>query len=915
MGEKEICAALNLDIVQQRSFIRFFNNLPEKAASTIRFFNRSDYYTLHGEDATLAANFTSKITKYMGDSPTLSYVCLNKNQMETLVRELLLIRQYRVEVYVKSPGKNNDWKLEYKGSPGNLTQFEQILFENANVESSNSVMAIKLAKSNTVAVGSINTTDLKFEVCEFTDNECFTDLEALVAQIGPKECIIPEGDTRELKTLTNVLERNGVLVARLKRSDFNVDDIARDLNKLLFFQQGQQRNAQALTECNLTNAMGCLQALIKFLDLTGNETNFNQFRLGKIEMERYVRLDNAALYALNAFPLTNTNDATFSSNIPKSHSLFGILNNCVTPQGGRLLEQWIKQPLKDLALINERLAVVESLVKDTETRMLLTKDNLTKIPDLMVLSKKLSGKKVKLQDCYRLYQAVNAIPSIINNLKKLDNKCVTSLFVDPLRELAADMENYQSMIEELVDLDLVDRGEFLIKSSFNSEMDELFQSKLKVEEKMNKQLSRAAKDLGLDEGKSIKLECNPQHGYFFRITKKEEQVLRQAKHYKILDTVAGGVRFTNDSLSMLNDDYSAISDKYEEAQKSVVSGMVDVATGYADSVRSLNMVLATLDVLSSFATVAISARIPYVRPVMKPSSEGIINLKKVRHPCLESQEHVSYIPNDAFFDKKNKFFFVITGPNMGGKSTYIRSIGIAVLMAHIGSFVPCDSAEVSLVDGILARVGADDCQLKGLSTFMLEMMETSTIVKTAKENSLVIIDELGRGTSTYDGCGIAWAIAEYLATETKCFSLFATHFYKVTNLGDMYPSVGNLHVTAVTTDNSITPLYQVRQGESDRSYGIYCAKIAGFPDDVLEWASSNLKELEHDRGMKYIKDYEVTLKKKTIEEGDKIIKENLLKLKKLVAESPSGLEKALEEIKNDMKNTSNNFIRGLIEVD
>ncbi|XP_030761856.1 DNA mismatch repair protein Msh2 isoform X2 [Sitophilus oryzae] len=885
-----------------------------KPTSTVRFFNRSDYYTLHGDDATLAANFTSTIIKYMGEAPTLSYVCLNKNKMEALVRDLLLVRQYRVEVYTKTPGKNNSWSLEFKGSPGNLAQFEEILFENANIESSNHVMAVKLCKNNTIAVSSVNTTDLTIEVCEFTDNECYTDLEALIAQIGPKECIIPDGETSETKVLKTVLERNGVLMAKVKKTDFVGEDFVQDLNKLLFFQQGQQRNAQALSECALTNAMGCLQALVKFLDLTGSESNFNQYRLGKLDVQRYVRLDNAALYALNAFPGTNEITNVVRSSIPKSHSLFGILNCCVTPQGGRLLEQWIKQPLKDITLIEERLDIVDCLVQNSEVRTVLTKDNLTKIPDLMMLSKKLAGKKVKLQDCYKLYQAVNAVPTFINNLRKLDNKCVKSNFIDPLCELAADMENFQSMIEELVDLDLVDRGEFLIKSSFNSEMSELHRSKLKIEEKMQKLLSKAADDLELDV-KSIKLWLLPQKGYSFRITKKDEAALRQNKEYTVLDALTGSIRFTSDALSSLNEDYIEISEKYEEAQKSVVSGMIEVSIGYADSVRSLNMILAMLDVLCSFATVSVTARVPYRRPVLKPASEGVLKLSKVRHPCLENQEHVSYIPNDAEFDKNDKFFFVITGPNMGGKSTYIRSIGVAVLMAHIGCFVPCDFAEISLVDGILARVGADDCQLKGLSTFMLEMVETSTILKTATSNSLVIIDELGRGTSTYDGCGIAWAIAECLATEIKCFSLFATHFYKITNLSDMYPSVGNLHVSAITTDNTITPLYQVKEGESDRSYGIYCAKLAGFPDDVLKWSTENLQDLEHDRGMKYINDYEVTMKKKTIEEGDQIIRETLLKLKTFEDKSSSEVESLLEDIKKNLENSTNGFVKGLVEAE
>lgn len=252
---------------------------------------------------------------------------------------------------------------------------------------------------------------------------------------------------------------------------------------------------------------------------------------------------------------------------------------------------------------------------------------------------------------------------------------------------------------------------------------------------------------------------------------------------------------------------------------------------------------------------------------------------------------------------------------MCGKSTYIRSVGLCVLMAHIGCWVPCDSAEISLVDGILARVGADDCQLKGLSTFMLEMIETSTILKTATKNSLVIIDELGRGTSTYDGCGIAWAIAEHLATEVKCFSLFATHFHKITKMADTWPMVGNLHVSAVTSHNAITPLYQVKEGECDKSYGIHCAKIAEFPSDVLEWASHNLRELEHHEGMKYIKDRDVASKKKIIEEGDKIVNESLKKLKDAIAGgmSEEDLTQLVNKLKKDSEAADNLFIKGLME--
>ncbi|XP_060526201.1 DNA mismatch repair protein Msh2 [Cylas formicarius] len=916
MSESEPKSALNLDIEQQKSFVRFFRSLPSKPASTVRLFNRSDYYTVHDDDAVLATEFAPKIIKYMGEEPKLSYLCLSRHQMETFIRELLLVRQYRIEVYNKSPGKNNDWQIEYKGSPGNLSQFEDILFENSNVDFSNSVMAVKLCKGNTIAVANTNLTDLEFKVAEIADNECFTELQALVAQIGPKECIIPGGDSPELNALKDILERSGILVAKIKRSDFSSKDVIQDLNRLLFFHNNQPRAAETCPETTLDEAMGCLQATIKFLNLTGSETNFNQYKIGKLDVNRYTRMDYAALFALNILPKSGTpKEGVFIRSVaPKTHSVAGILNNCVTAQGKRLLDQWIKQPLKDLNLINERLEIVDCFVKDSETRAVITKEALPKIPDLMILARKLAGKKARLQDCFKLYQAIDSLPALARHLRKTDNAYVKAAFVDVISDVAADMERFQSMIEELLDMDLIGRGEFMIKSSVNREMNELHECKKHVESRMRQALSETADELGLEEGKTVKLESNPQHGHFFRVTKKEEPVLRKNKNYHIIDALTGGVRFNNSRLRKLNDEYVALNERYEEEQKELVRAVLDIAIGYTDSVRSLNLILATLDVLTSFAVAAVSAKIPYVKPELRPPGTGVLKLRRVRHPCLEQQEHVNFIPNDVEFDKDGKIFHIITGPNMCGKSTYIRSVGVCVLMAQIGSFVPCEHAEISLVDAILARVGADDCQLKGLSTFMLEMIETSTILKTATEHSLVIIDELGRGTSTYDGCGIAWAIAEHLATEVKSFSLFATHFHAITKLADRCPDVGNLHVSAVTSEDAITPLYQISEGECDKSYGIHCARVADFPPDVLRWAEQHLKSLEYNEGLKYVNDVEVSVRKAAIEKGEELIRESLTSLASVAEDlDDDALSRRVEEIREELQRGDNLYVRGLLE--
>lgn len=213
------------------------------------------------------------------------------------------MKQYRVEVYVKAVAhKVNDWVVEYKGSPGNLSQFEEILFDNAAINFSNYVLGIKIIKGRQIAVACVSSTELKFQVCHIDDNECFTELEALIAQIGPRECIIPQGESAELESLKTVLERNSLLVAKVKRSEFSSEDIIQDLERLLYFHEDQQRNVAAFPETKLTEALQCLNAVIKFLNLTSDERVFNQFKIHFVETQKYVRLDNAALYSLNILP-------------------------------------------------------------------------------------------------------------------------------------------------------------------------------------------------------------------------------------------------------------------------------------------------------------------------------------------------------------------------------------------------------------------------------------------------------------------------------------------------------------------------------------------------------------------------------------------------------------------------------------
>ncbi|XP_061714438.1 DNA mismatch repair protein Msh2 [Cydia pomonella] len=912
MSSTQPIHALNLDSVQQQAFIKYFNALPDKPPTTVRIFDRNEYYSVHGVDATTCSRevFSSIANiKKMGLEPNkLDYLVLSKGNFEILIKKLLLVRRYRVEIYVAEGSvKNSEWVIKYKGSPGCLSQLEEVLGEGlgSTDDSTPCLMAVNIktdpvTKGRLLGVACVTAGDYELSVTEFTDDDLLTELETITVQMAPSECLVPQAEHEDYKSLKKVMDRACVTVTKLKRSEFSTEGLIQDLNRLLKFKPEQQQDANAFDETRKEVAMSCLAAAIKYVSLMAENTNFGRFRLTTIKSDMFLHLDAAALSALNVLPELGDAPAP-------SRSLLGLLDRCRTQQGKRLLAQWLRQPLRDINLINERLDVVSLLARSSALRLQLHDDHLRRLPDLRALARRLTRKKANLHDCYRIYQAIKRLPALLHCLSEADDATVHSSIAEPISELNEDLGKFQEMIETTVDMEAVDRGEFLVNPTFDEQLQALRAELDKLQSAADRELSRAARDLALDAGKTVKLETTP-NGFCFRVTMKEEQTLRNNKKYTIIDAVKGGVRFKTGKLDDLTEEYVQTRTNYEKEQDKVVAEIVAIASGYSECLFCLSHVLARLDVLVSFAVAAVSAPEPYCRPVITENINEFV-LKDLRHPCLEVQEGVSFIPNDVVFKRESCLMHIVTGANMGGKSTWMRACGAAALLAHAGSLVAAAAATVPRLRALCARAGAADREQRGQSTFMLEMIESATILKTATPDSLVLIDELGRGTSTYEGCGIAWAIAEELATKCKCFCLFATHYHELTRLPSLHPAaIVNSHAEAAVVGQQLLLLHKIAPGPATHSLGLHVAKLADLPDSIIEYAETKQAQLETNL-------FEAAnLEDQESEAGQALILDFLRKCKQLEASNPSNEDLAREigALKKDLLKQDNKYLQALM---
>ncbi|MBQ8297161.1 MAG: DNA mismatch repair protein MutS [Ruminococcus sp.] len=525
-------------------------------------------------------------------------------------------------------------------------------------------------------------------------------------------------------------------------------------------------------------------------------------------------------------------------NKEKKGSLLWVLDSTKTSMGRRLLKNWIEQPLKSPARIIERLDAVETLYRKSVILTDIT-DLLDRVYDLERLMTKVMYKTATPRDLKSLSATALQLPLIKAELEKLGESKLLARYNSEISDLSEIVQLVENAIMDEPPVSVKDGG--VIKDGFNEELDNLRHVMTHGKEIIDGIEQREREATGI---KNLKIGFNRVFGYYLEVTRSYYDLIPEG--YIRKQTLANCERFITEELKNAENTILGAKDKALSLEADIFAEVRDFLATKLESVQKTASAVAAIDVLASFANVAL--RNLYVKPDI--AIDGAVDIKAGRHPVVELMlKDEMFVPNDVYIDTKSSRMSIITGPNMSGKSTYMRQTALIVLMAQIGSFVPADSAKISVVDKIFTRVGASDDLTAGQSTFMVEMSEVSDILKNATPDSLVILDEVGRGTSTFDGVSIARAVAEHICTSKKlgCKTLFATHYHELIGLENELEGVKNYSIAVNKHGGSIRFLRKIVRGGVDESYGVDVAKLAGLPSKVVSRARELLEEMEHSR--------------------------------------------------------------------
>ncbi len=672
-----------------------------------------------------------------------------------------------------------------------------------------------------IAVSDISTGEFYSSQIKETNN--FALLLDEIARFAPSEIIINtmmEDSSEEIGKIKTRFPSS--YISKFKDEFFKTDTDVISLRFDILDQKGNKITDLSEKELSIC----AINALVEYLEQTQMTSLEHINKITMYSISRYMSLDISARRNLEITERMRDKS--------KKGTLLWVLDKTSTSMGGRLLRRWLNDPLIDITEINRRLDSVKELKED----MILRGDiieNLKKVYDIERLAGKMAYGNGTPRDMITLKNSLSRLPDV----KKVLEQTKSSLLKD-LYENLDELQDIYELIEKSIvdDPPMVTKDGGYIKLGFNEEIDTLKKASTEGKTWLMQLEAREKEATGI---KSLKVGFNKVFGYYIEVTNTYKNMVPDT--YIRKQTLTNGERYITEELKNLENQILGAEEKSIKLELEEFDKIRKQIAGEVKRLQKSAEVVSSLDVLASFATVAEDMN--YCMPEV--TNSGVIDIRDGRHPVIEKMlPSGEFIANDTYLDKGENRLSIITGPNMAGKSTYMRQVALITLMAQVGSFVPANSAKIGVVDKIFTRVGASDDLSMGQSTFMVEMMEVATILREATENSLVILDEIGRGTSTFDGLSIAWAVAEFIANKERCGAktLFATHYHELIDLEEKQEGIKNYSIAVKEKGEDIIFLRKIVRGGTDESYGIHVARLAGVPKDVTTRANQILRSIE-----------------------------------------------------------------------
>nr|WP_195500448.1 DNA mismatch repair protein MutS [Bacteroides clarus] len=791
-----------------------FLDLKAKHPDAVMLFRCGDFYETYSTDAIVASEILGiTLTKRAnGKGKTIEMAGFPHHALDTYLPKLIRAGK-RVAICDQLEDPKLTKKLVKRGITELVTPGVSINDNVLNYRENNFLAAVHFGK------GACGVAFLDISTGEFLTAEGpFDYVDKLLNNFAPKEVLFERG-------------RRGMFEGNFgsKFFTFELEDwvftetTARE--KLL--KHFEVKNLKGFGVEHLKNGIIASGAVLQYLILTQHTQIGHITSLARIEEDKYVRLDKFTVRSLELMGSMNDGGS----------SLLNVIDKTISPMGARLLKRWMVFPLKDVQPINERLNVVEYFFRQPDFKELI-EEQLHLIGDLERIISKVAVGRVSPREVVALKVALQAIEPIKEACMGADNASLNHIGgqLDICRAI-------RDRIDKEINNDpplLINKGG-VIKSGVNAELDELRQIAYSGKDYLLKVQQRESEQTGIP---SLKIGYNNVFGYYIEVRNVHKDKVPQEWIRK--QTLVNAERYITQELKEYEEKILGAEDKILVLETQLYTELVQSLNKFISAIQIDANQIARLDCLLSFATAARENN--YIRPVI--SDDEVLEIRQGRHPVIEKQLPIGekYIANDVMLDSSTQQIIIITGPNMAGKSALLRQTALITLMAQIGSFVPAESAHIGLVDKIFTRVGASDNISVGESTFMVEMNEAADILNNLSSRSLVLFDELGRGTSTYDGISIAWAIVEYIHEHprAKARTLFATHYHELNEMEKSFKRIKNYNVSVKEVDNKVIFLRKLERGGSEHSFGIHVAKMAGMPKSIVKRADDILKQLETD---------------------------------------------------------------------